>query len=92
VLQNNTALRNNETQNLKETPAALAGFFWRNAAKGWIASNRTLTNRRQCSQILRIGNHLYYGDNLDILRSSITTRTGERSDASYYNRCRNADT
>jgi hypothetical protein len=27
VLQNNTALRDNETQNLKETPAALAGFF-----------------------------------------------------------------
>jgi DNA modification methylase len=30
-----------------------------------------LTNRRHCPQICQMSNHLYYGDNLDILRSSV---------------------
>lgn len=36
----------------------------------WIVDNQALTNSRPYSQIRRMSNHLYYGDNLDILRNN----------------------
>jgi adenine-specific DNA methylase len=51
--------------------SSVSGFLTALRQGAWIVCNRALTNHRRCSQVRRMSNHLYYGDNLDILRSSI---------------------